>query len=713
MSKPQDFFGAAPKTVLNKPFMHVQDQKGTNVSGGASAVGDNQRDINTVLINDIAGASLGTNTVTLPAGTYYFEAYATCYQARRNQLHIAVDGVKSLSGQSSFSNATNGENLPTPVVGQLTLLASSSITLVHYMEDVETNGKGLQINNGDTEIYTDLRIWKLDSNIETPVFSDPDMVGARPLLHVTTAESEGSLPTDGTTALPLANIKVNEISGTSITNNKILLLAGIYDVTARIQVQQSGSGLCNATANLRNLAGEVLAGSSNVIQAQYDSGDIHIFSRVTLTEADELYITVAATGSPVFSAGTVDSVVVKVEQLDTLRQTPILDDPQMIGKSPLFHAVDNKSIDTTVVQGISTAVLTTVLNNEISGAILSNSQITLPAGEYRIEAGSAMNSSNTNPSSLSLHKVVGDEVIPLAIRGSMIDDYASCAGNFTLVETTAVYLKRFQNAATADMNWSEPPVPTAANYVRIWKLDAQRLTPVLSNNNLYPLPGGVYNTGNILGLEYEYTDANTITVQAGTCTDSINELQLVANIAQTVSIPAVANTVYNLFLCDDGVVRTDTDVDGNGLVLFRLRWIGFVGTDDSGNIRIFNMCDDEIHWTNVSQALIGANVISSAWQLIDSALWDEKLPQPRVSMIRPAGASSGESASLLASYDANAVAHFISYYTSTNTGDTGSESWGSRNHQERLIPFKDGNIYFRHNGTSTKNVWLRAVKVKR
>ena len=72
--KPTDFFGASQNSVLNKPFMHVQDQKAYNVDGGSSVADTwTSRDLNTVILNQIPGASLVSNGIQLPAGTYYIE----------------------------------------------------------------------------------------------------------------------------------------------------------------------------------------------------------------------------------------------------------------------------------------------------------------------------------------------------------------------------------------------------------------------------------------------------------------------------------------------------------------------------------------------------------------------------------------------------------------------------------------------------------------
>ena len=47
-------------------LLHVRDEKATNTGAGASSAGTTHtRDLNTVVTNEISGASLGSNQITL------------------------------------------------------------------------------------------------------------------------------------------------------------------------------------------------------------------------------------------------------------------------------------------------------------------------------------------------------------------------------------------------------------------------------------------------------------------------------------------------------------------------------------------------------------------------------------------------------------------------------------------------------------------------
>jgi hypothetical protein len=56
-------------------LLHVRDEK-TLADGGTSTSSYTKRDLNTVVTNEIAGASLSSNQITLPSGTYYINASA-------------------------------------------------------------------------------------------------------------------------------------------------------------------------------------------------------------------------------------------------------------------------------------------------------------------------------------------------------------------------------------------------------------------------------------------------------------------------------------------------------------------------------------------------------------------------------------------------------------------------------------------------------------
>jgi hypothetical protein len=102
--------------------------------------------------------------------------------------------------------------------------------------------------------------------------------------------------------------------------------------------------------------------------------------------------------------------------------------------------------------------------------------------------------------------------------------------------------------------------------------------------------------------------------------DSTNENVLSAASSQAVTIGSVINEIYNLFLCDDDVVRTDTDVDGATLLsgsVTELRWIGFVLTDSSGDLYDFTLSDNRISYKDnitLGSSINGTVTISfSGW----------------------------------------------------------------------------------------------------
>lgn len=92
---------------------------------------------------------------------------------------------------------------------------------------------------------------------------------------------------------------------------------------------------------------------------------------------------------------------------------------------------------------------------------------------------------------------------------------------------------------------------------------------------------GVSIEGGILGLLYESSGAHEMTVHPGACKDEYGIRDLFLPNAQQVNIPTTANTIFNMFLCDDNTVKTDTDVQG-GAITIKKRWIGFCVTDGSG-----------------------------------------------------------------------------------------------------------------------------------
>ena len=140
------------------PDFIAEDQKPLGTSGGSStATGFDARTLNTVVRNVIAGASLATNQVTLPAGTYVASFWgpngATLgrFQAR---LYNVTDSAVIFVGSSE--NAS-GNSMGT---GVFTLAGSKTIRLEQYCSSMNANGFGAPANQG-IEVYARLHVWKI------------------------------------------------------------------------------------------------------------------------------------------------------------------------------------------------------------------------------------------------------------------------------------------------------------------------------------------------------------------------------------------------------------------------------------------------------------------------------------------------------------------------------------------------------------------------
>jgi len=294
--------------------------------------------------------------------------------------------------------------------------------------------------------------------------------------------------------------------------------------------------------------------------------------------------------------------------------------------SPMMHVQDQKADGVnggTSVTGRNNRTLNTVLgSNEIIGASLSSNLVTLPAGEYYIQ-GSAVGYSSPYVRTI-VETSTGTELLRGANDTGNITSFVG--GRITLASSTDIQLVSFIEAGLATKGLGRAFGTGASTGVevyadlKIWQLDAIKTSPIIHDNKLYPLPGNTYVTGDMYGLEYSYTSANSITVDAGICYDSLNTTLLTGSASQAVAIGTTINQIYNLFLCDDGLVKTDTNVEGTTLLagsVTALRWIGFVRTNSAGEVCDFAMNGDTYAFAQASKCTFVSGFTSTTYVPID------------------------------------------------------------------------------------------------
>ena len=146
-------------------ILHIRDEKASGTAGGGFTSGAWQtRTLNTELTNEIGGASLASNRITLPAGTYWIEAEAPALYvgSHKAKLYNFTDSSDILLGSSENGVVTSsrGSTSPSRVIGRFTLAAEKALELQHQCTTTSSIGFGNAASLSEVEVYADVRIWK-------------------------------------------------------------------------------------------------------------------------------------------------------------------------------------------------------------------------------------------------------------------------------------------------------------------------------------------------------------------------------------------------------------------------------------------------------------------------------------------------------------------------------------------------------------------------
>jgi hypothetical protein len=154
------------KSALNyDDFLHIRDEKANGTQGGTFTSGAfRTRDLNTVKTNTIAGASLASNQITLPAGTYFMQGYPVAFRTDGNisRIYNVTDSTEVALGINNTSGSTFTAQSPSNVSCIVTIAATKVFELQHKCQSTSsTVGFGIRAECGTTEIYSEILIWKV------------------------------------------------------------------------------------------------------------------------------------------------------------------------------------------------------------------------------------------------------------------------------------------------------------------------------------------------------------------------------------------------------------------------------------------------------------------------------------------------------------------------------------------------------------------------
>src|SRR5690606_17712489 len=108
-------------------------QKATTTDGGsASADTTVTRDLNTVVVNEITGASLSDDIVTLPAGTYYCEILSPTFNISEAKANLYDNSTSSELIVGLSVHSTSLATVFSAVKGTFTLETETDFAIKQY-----------------------------------------------------------------------------------------------------------------------------------------------------------------------------------------------------------------------------------------------------------------------------------------------------------------------------------------------------------------------------------------------------------------------------------------------------------------------------------------------------------------------------------------------------------------------------------------------------
>jgi len=259
---------------LKDKLFHVRDEKAANTQGGTFTQDAWQtRVLNTETTNEITGASLASNQITLPAGTYYIEAFAWAFQVNRHKTRLRniTDGADIIIGTSGFARSTAGDSFQfySEVNGEFTLTGTKVIEFQHRCQNTNADdGFGVASNiDSKVEVYAEVRIWKREDQAVEAV------VGTLHVVDEKTVNTAGGTFTQGAVRTRTLNtVRTNTITGAALATDQITLPPGTYECDAwgiARNCDQHRIKLRDTTGSVDLLIGVTLsvATASNVQQA--------------------------------------------------------------------------------------------------------------------------------------------------------------------------------------------------------------------------------------------------------------------------------------------------------------------------------------------------------------------------------------------------------------------------------------------------------------
>lgn len=147
-------------------YVNVQEQRASGTNAGAITSGAwRTRSLTTIVSDTASVATLASNQVTLPAGTWVVRASAPGLYVQRHQIRLqnVTSGTTILVGDNAL-NVVSGVGMTTvsTLSGAFTIAAGQALELQHRVQTTNAGTDGMGSAGGwGTEVYAQIEFWRL------------------------------------------------------------------------------------------------------------------------------------------------------------------------------------------------------------------------------------------------------------------------------------------------------------------------------------------------------------------------------------------------------------------------------------------------------------------------------------------------------------------------------------------------------------------------
>lgn len=154
------------RVSISQQILHVRDEKAYSAGGGAFTSGAwRTRDLNTIVANTIDGASLASNSFTLPAGTYDIMVSAPAQAVNKHVIRLINDaGIVSPYGQMAYAYAPSYGQSNSNLFARITVAQSTIFTVQHVCETTGNFGVNASVTSGSAgavSIFTEVIVRRI------------------------------------------------------------------------------------------------------------------------------------------------------------------------------------------------------------------------------------------------------------------------------------------------------------------------------------------------------------------------------------------------------------------------------------------------------------------------------------------------------------------------------------------------------------------------